>query len=134
MRRQRDDRPTRVIFTWVAIAPSVPDNRPRALEALLGLYASPTLAKSKEESQTGDDAVTAIDYEEQGAGYQAGFSRLAASEGDKADLAAYVSDPQQYLIQELSTALQDSSKPIRQLLAKADPAKVNQLQIAGLRL
>ncbi|KAF8596041.1 hypothetical protein BDV93DRAFT_79575 [Ceratobasidium sp. AG-I] len=123
-----------LVHSQRSVQPPAADAWPRALEALLGLYASPTLAKSKEESQTGDDAVTAVDHEEQGAGYQAGFSRLAASEGDKTDIVAYVSDPQQYLIQELSAALQDSSKPIRQLLAKTDPAKVNQLQIAGLSL
>ncbi|KAF8749880.1 Cse1 [Rhizoctonia solani] len=46
---------------------------PRVLEAILGLYTSPAaLAKSSTESATGDDVVTAIDYEEAGAGYQAG--------------------------------------------------------------
>lgn len=104
------------------------------LEAILGLYSSPTLAKSSEESATGDDAVTAIDYEEAGAGYQAGYSRLAASEGDKTDLAGYVQDPRQFLIQELTAALQDGSKPIRQLLSQVDAAKLNDLRGAGLAL
>jgi hypothetical protein len=78
--------------------------------------------------------VTAIDYEEQGAGYQAGFSRLAASEGDKTDLVSYVPNPQQFLIQELQNALQDASKPIRQLLSQVDATKLTELQVAGLRL
>ncbi|CAE6398308.1 unnamed protein product [Rhizoctonia solani] len=108
---------------------------PRVLEAILGLYTSPTaLAKSSTESATGDDAVTAIDYEEAGAGYQAGYSRLAASEGDKSDLAAYVQDPRQYLVEQLTAALQDSSKPIRQLIAQVEPEKLNQLTVAGLRI
>jgi exportin-2 (importin alpha re-exporter) len=107
--------------------------RPRVLEAILGLYTSPAaLAKSSTESATGDDAVTAIDYEEAGAGYQAGYSRLAASEGDKSDLASYVQDPRQYLVEQLTAALQDSSKPIRQLLAQVQPDKLNQLTAAGL--
>ncbi|CAE6342293.1 unnamed protein product [Rhizoctonia solani] len=106
---------------------------PRVLEAILGLYTSPAaLAKSSTESATGDDAVTAIDYEEAGAGYQAGYSRLAASEGDKGDLASYVQDPRQYLVEQLTAALQDSSKPIRQLLAQVQPDKLNQLTAAGL--
>ncbi|KAG8688800.1 importin-alpha export receptor [Ceratobasidium sp. 423] len=107
---------------------------PRVLEAILGLYTSPAaLAKSSTESATGDDAVTAIDYEEAGAGYQAGYSRLAASESDKTDLAAYVQDPRQFLIEQLTAAL-DSSKPIRQLLAQVAPDKLNQLTGAGLRI
>ncbi|KAJ1300905.1 hypothetical protein OPQ81_003331 [Rhizoctonia solani] len=108
---------------------------PRVLEAILGLYTSPAaLAKSSTESATGDDAVTAIDYEEAGVGYQAGYSRLAASEGDKIDLAGYVQDPRQYLVEQLTAALQDPSKPIRQLLAQVVPDKLNQLTTAGLRI
>ncbi|CAE6534937.1 unnamed protein product [Rhizoctonia solani] len=108
---------------------------PRVLEAILGLYTSPAaLAKSSTESATGDDAVTAIDYEEAGAGYQAGYSRLAASEGDKTDLAAYVQEPRQYLVEQLNAAVQDSSKPIRQLIAQVAPEKLNQLTVAGLRI
>ncbi|CAE7209613.1 unnamed protein product [Rhizoctonia solani] len=105
---------------------------PRVLEAILGLYTSSALAKSSTESATGDDAVTAIDYEEAGAGYQAGYSRLAASEGDKTDLAAHVQDPRQYLVEQLTVAVQDSSKPIRQLLSQVAPDKLNQLTAAGL--
>ncbi|KEP50401.1 putative importin-alpha export receptor [Rhizoctonia solani 123E] len=108
---------------------------PRVLEAILGLYTSPAaLAKSSTESATGDDAVTAIDYEEAGAGYQAGYSRLAASEGDKTDLAGYVQDPRQYLVEQLNAAVQDTSKPIRQLIAQVEPEKLNQLTVAGLRI
>ncbi|CAE6484305.1 unnamed protein product [Rhizoctonia solani] len=108
---------------------------PRVLEAILGLYTSPAaLAKSSTESATGDDVVTAIDYEEAGAGYQAGYSRLAASEGGKTDLASYVQDSRQYLVEQLGAALQDSSKPIRQLLAQVEPDKLNQLTTAGLTI
>jgi hypothetical protein len=104
------------------------------LEAVVGLYTSSALAKSSDESATGDDAVTAIDYEEAGVGYQAGYSRLAASEGDKTDLAGYVPDARQYLVHELTAALLDGSKPVRQLLAQLDPVKLNELTVAGLRL
>ncbi|KAG9086120.1 importin-alpha export receptor, partial [Ceratobasidium sp. 370] len=41
---------------------------PRTLEAVIALFGLPTLTKSKDKVQTSDDAVTTIDYEEQGAG------------------------------------------------------------------
>lgn len=44
--------------------------------------------------------MTAIDFEEQSTGYQAAYSRLAASEAPEADPTAYVQNPLQYLQQE----------------------------------
>ncbi|QRV84475.1 exportin-2 [Ceratobasidium sp. AG-Ba] len=123
-----------LVHSQRSVQPPAASAWPRALEAVIALFGAPTLTKSKDEVQTSDDAVTAIDHEEQGAGYQAGFSRLAASEGDKVDIVSYAPNPQQYLVQEMQTALQDASKPIRQLLSQADPTKVQQLQVAGLKL
>ena len=51
--------------------------------------------------ETTDEAITAIDFEEQEAGYQAAFSRLAASESAEIDLMAYVPNPLLFLQQEL---------------------------------
>ena len=45
--------------------------------------------------------MTAIDFEEQAAGYQAAYSRLAASEMPQSDPVGYVQDPLQYFQQEL---------------------------------
>ncbi|KAG8695927.1 importin-alpha export receptor [Ceratobasidium sp. 395] len=123
-----------LVHSQRSVQPPAADAWPRALEAVIALFGAPTLTKSKDEVQTSDDAVTAIDYEEQGAGYQAGFSRLAASEGDKTDLVAYAGNPEEYLVQEMQIALQDGSKPIRQLLGQVEQAKLQQLQIAGLKL
>ncbi|KAG9074562.1 importin-alpha export receptor, partial [Ceratobasidium sp. UAMH 11750] len=96
-----------LVHSQQSVQPPAANAWPRALEAVIGLFGAPTLTKSKDEVQTSDDAVTAIDYEEQGVGYQAGFSRLAASEGDKTDLASYAPNPQEYLVQQMQTALQD---------------------------
>lgn len=43
--------------------------------------------------------MTEIDYEEQTAGYQASYSRLAASESGEDDPVAYVQNPQQFAVQ-----------------------------------
>ncbi|KAG9087307.1 importin-alpha export receptor, partial [Ceratobasidium sp. 370] len=123
-----------LVHSQRSVQPPSANAWPRTLEAVIALFGAPTLTKSKDEVQTSDDAVTAIDHEEQGAGYQAGFSRLAASEGDKTDLVSYAPHPQQYLVQEMQTALQDTSKPIRQLLAQVETTKLQQLQVAGLKL
>jgi exportin-2 (importin alpha re-exporter) len=55
-------------------------------------------------TQTEDDGntgITEIDYEEQTAGYQAAYSRLAASEGASKDPVAYVTNPLDFTVQEL---------------------------------
>lgn len=51
--------------------------------------------------ETTDEAITAIDFEEQEAGYQAAYSRLAASESAEIDVVAYVPNPLLFLQQEL---------------------------------
>ncbi|KAB5591104.1 Importin-alpha export receptor [Ceratobasidium theobromae] len=117
----------------LAVLPHAAGVWPLALGAVVDLFASPAL-KSSDESATGDDAVTAIDYEEAGAGYQAGYSRLAASEGEKSDVAGYVQDARQYLVAELTRALGDSSKPMRQLLSQVDAGKLAVLRSSGLVL
>ncbi|KAF9036301.1 CAS/CSE protein [Panaeolus papilionaceus] len=83
------------------------------------LFSEPQyLEKQKEESS--DAAVTAIDFEEQTAGYQAAFSRLAASETSEVDITAYVPNPQQYLEHELSKLSAQYGQPqIQGLIAAA---------------
>lgn len=48
-----------------------------------------------------DAGLTAIDHEEQNAGYQAAYSRLAASESVAVDPVGYVNDPRELLESEL---------------------------------
>jgi exportin-2 (importin alpha re-exporter) len=62
-----------------------------------------------------------VDYEEQNAGYQAAYSRLAASESAASDPVAYVGDPKEFLAQEL-VRLSKSDPRIKSLLAASDPA------------
>lgn len=58
-----------------------------------------SLAKDKEDDP--DAGLTVIDHEEQNAGYQAAYSRLAASESIAVDPVAYITDPKQFLSVEL---------------------------------
>lgn len=60
-----------------------------------------------------------MDYDEQTAGYQAAYSRLAASESASADPVAYVRDSREYLGQELGR-LSKSDPRVKSLLDAAD--------------
>jgi exportin-2 (importin alpha re-exporter) len=55
----------------------------------------------KDTEEDPDAGLTAIDYEEQTVGYQAAYSRLAASESVSVDPVAYVRDPRELLETEL---------------------------------
>lgn len=68
----------------------------------------PGFAKDSKTDEA-EDVLSSIDHEEQSAGYQAAFTRLAASEPPKFDPVAYVPDTGAYLRSELSR------------VAKADP-------------
>ncbi|KAF4612796.1 hypothetical protein D9613_011749 [Agrocybe pediades] len=74
------------------------------------------------ETKTADDgaAITAIDFEEQTAGYQASFSRLAASENVEADPVAYVQNPLEYLQQGLAKLGSAYGEQVQMLIARAD--------------
>ncbi|CAA7263712.1 unnamed protein product [Cyclocybe aegerita] len=70
--------------------------------ALGKLFTEPQHFEKKEEAD--DVAITAIDFEEQAAGYQAAYSRLAASETTELDPVAYVQNPMEFLHQGLGRA------------------------------
>jgi exportin-2 (importin alpha re-exporter) len=63
--------------------------------------------------------ITEIDYEEATAGYQAAYSRLAASESGPVDPVAYVRDPRAYVRQQLQRASQADPR-VKTLIAAAD--------------
>lgn len=67
-----------------------------AYSALGKLFSEPQYFKSSE-SEDPHTGITEIDYEEQTAGYQAAYSRLASSEKAEVDAVAYVQNPAQYL-------------------------------------
>lgn len=64
---------------------------------LVKLFSEPQYLASKEGESTGGTGVTEIDYEEQTAGYQAAYSRLAASESGPVDPVGYVGDVRAFL-------------------------------------
>ena len=93
--------------------------RPGIFTALVKLFHEPQyLEKDSEEDP--DAGLTAIDHEEQNAGYQASYSRLAASESIVVDPVAYVRDSREYLGQEL-VRLSKSDGRVKTLLAAGDP-------------
>lgn len=75
-----------------------------------------------------------IDYEEQTAGYQVAYSRLAASETTNVDPVAYVRDPREFLGQELAKLSQRDSR-VKTLVSAADamvvPPFLQSLAAAG---
>ncbi|KAL4072157.1 CAS/CSE protein [Scleroderma yunnanense] len=76
-----------------------------AFTALVKLFQEPQyLVKSSSNDDTATTGITEIDYEEQTAGYQAAYSRLAAADKPPVDPVAYVKDPRAFLGQALSRA------------------------------
>lgn len=74
--------------------------RSLAYSALGKLFTEPQYL-TKDKNEDNDIAITAIDLEEEAAGYQAAYSRLAASETAEPDPVGYVQDPLNYFEQEL---------------------------------
>ncbi|KAJ3756512.1 CAS/CSE protein [Lentinula raphanica] len=102
--------------------PSV-EHWPDALQSLIKLFSEPQyLSQSKAEDDQGFSGITEIDFEEQTAGYQAAYSRLAASESaqDEIDPVAYVDDPQQFLGKQFVAFGRSNGGLLQQLLGKGD--------------
>ncbi|KAK7018654.1 importin-alpha export receptor [Paramarasmius palmivorus] len=102
---------------------------PAAFESLIKLFGPPgtTLKETKSSSGTDDDAfvaMTAIDEEEQSAGYQAAYSRLAASESVDIDPVAYVGDPEKFLGEEMVRFSKQGGGRLRELLSQCNPQVV----------
>ena len=73
-------------------------NRTDALAGLYRLLGNPQrLTKKPDGEDDADAGLTAIDHEEQNAGYQAAYSRLAATESVVIDPVGYVNDPREQL-------------------------------------
>jgi exportin-2 (importin alpha re-exporter) len=65
--------------------------------------------------------LTTLDYEEQNVGYQAAFSRLAASQPAKVDPVAYVTNSQAFMQSELAKLINsDTSGMVRSLVGQAE--------------
>ncbi|KAG6868898.1 hypothetical protein C0993_008196 [Termitomyces sp. T159_Od127] len=74
---------------------------PPTFGSLVKLFREPQYLTNSKTDEDPHAGLTEIDFEEQTAGYQAAYSRLAASETPEADPVDYVRDPQQFLGQEL---------------------------------
>ena len=78
--------------------------------AVVDLLSTRGATKTADATEDGafEDVLSSIDHEEQAAGYQASFSRLAASEAPRVDPVAYVSDPIFFLRMELGRVSTDN--------------------------
>ncbi|KAF8452427.1 CAS/CSE protein [Boletus edulis BED1] len=76
---------------------SPPVYRPVVFTALAKLFSEPQYLAAKEVDSSDRTGLTEIDYEEQTAGYQAAYSRLAASESGPVDPMMYVGDVRAFL-------------------------------------
>ena len=74
--------------------------------------------------EAGEAGMTAIDFEEQTAGYQAAYSRLAASETAEADPVAYVQNPLQFFQQELEKLSGNHGPQVKALIAAAGGGRI----------
>jgi len=95
----------------------------RAYTSLGKLFSERQLFEIKKEEST-DEAITAIDFEEQDAGYQAAFSRLAASESAETDPVAYVQNPLLFLQQELERLSSKHGQQIQRLISVAEGGQI----------
>ncbi|KAG2133137.1 CAS/CSE protein [Suillus cothurnatus] len=103
----------------IMLTPPSAQSWPPAFVSVIKLFSEPQyLAKSKDEEQS--TGITEIDFEEQTAGYQAAYSRLAAADGAPVDPVAYVPDLQGFLGQ----ALVKADPRVKGLLAAGDPKVV----------
>ncbi|KAL4253719.1 XPO2/CSE1 family protein [Abortiporus biennis] len=98
----------------------------QAFSALGKLFSHPQYLASSKQEDNQDAGLTIIDYEEQNAGYQAAYSRLAASESVVVDPASHIQDAQAYLGRELKVLL-DKQPSLKDTLS-SDPSAISLLQ------
>lgn len=112
------------LFTHIAASQShhiFNPSRPTSLTALVKLF-SDTLdltSAQRTEAQDPDELLRSIDFEEQGAGYQAAYSKLAASETIVEDPVASVGDSKEFVARQLGAAVGKDAR-IRGLVGMAD--------------
>ncbi|PFH53505.1 hypothetical protein AMATHDRAFT_54636 [Amanita thiersii Skay4041] len=102
---------------------------PAMFTVLAKLFTEPEfLTKSQKDSEDAHTGLTSIDFEEQAAGYQAAYSRLAASETGEPDYVAYVRNPQEFLGQRLTEfSKKHGSEEVKRLLHAGDQSVVGPL-------
>ncbi len=95
-------------------------NRPPTFQALAKLFQTEQQLTKKDDLDP-DAGLTQIDYEEQSAGYQAAYSRLAAAEAAPVDPVAHIKDLRSYVGQELSSLAKREPR-VKQWVAATDAA------------
>jgi len=88
-----------------AVQPGIIETWPLVFTTLAKLLSEPQHLKSSPQISSDAEAeigFTQIDYEEQSAGYQAAYSRLAASEGPAVNPVAYVANAQEFFVKEMA--------------------------------
>ncbi|KAF8635563.1 hypothetical protein AX15_000213 [Amanita polypyramis BW_CC] len=102
---------------------------PVTFTSVARLFSEPQyLSRPDKESDDPYAGLTEIDYEEQTAGYQTAYSRLAASETSEADYVGHIRNPQEFLGQQLiefSKAYGPGN--VQRLLGSADQSVVGPL-------
>ncbi|KAF7976444.1 hypothetical protein HWV62_6681 [Athelia sp. TMB] len=94
---------------------------PKMLTETIGVCRGTQFVKDADKDSDPTFGLTEIDHEEQNAGYQAAYSRLAASEAAPVDPVAWVSNPTEYLGQEL-VRLSKNDPRVKSLLTLSDGA------------
>jgi exportin-2 (importin alpha re-exporter) len=108
-----------------ALTPRLSFNlRSTAYTSLGKLFSERQHLEIKKEEEVTDEAITAIDFEEQGAGYQAAFSRLAASESAETDPVAYVQNPLLFLQQGLERLTGKYGHQVQMLISVAEGGQI----------
>ncbi|OSC99927.1 Cse1-domain-containing protein [Trametes coccinea BRFM310] len=102
---------------------------PPTFQALVKLFKEEQLLTKKDEEDP-DAGITQIDYEEQTAGYQAAYSRLAAAESVPVDPVAHVKDLRAFVGQELAN-LSKGNPSVKAMIAATD-ASVTAPFVQGL--
>ena len=100
-----------------------PIYRPAVFTALVHLFREPKDLAPDAVDQDPDAGLTTIDFEEQAAGYQAAYSRLAAAESMPEDPAAHVSDVRSFVGRELARTSAAEPK-FNELMRAADSSVV----------
>jgi exportin-2 (importin alpha re-exporter) len=106
--------------------------RPATLTALVKLFTEFQSLKSAQstEAEDPDEVLRSLDFEDAaagggGAGYQAAYSKLAASEAPAEDPVANVIDTRDFVGKALSSKIKgDPTGGVRQLVVSADPGAV----------
>ncbi|KAK2460740.1 hypothetical protein APHAL10511_007210 [Amanita phalloides] len=95
---------------------------PATFTSVAKLFSEPQyLGRPDKESDDPYAGLTEIDYEEQTAGYQTAYSRLAASETKEVDYVRHIRNPQEFLSQQLAQfSKAHGSDNIKGLLSAAD--------------